>query len=790
MLRADKHIAALLLSLQAFLTPVTARASGYQPTARDTRAPVPVTSPSAVDTQAYEKLYEAGGLSYYYREDRDIIAVVDARGPEPYRWTTGADIPLPAETDAQAEGLTDAERALSDLYKENRMNAVFIDQARSLLQLEILDEADNITVYASASAQADTRLRRMSRDGSAYLYTMSVPQMDITVEMTIAFSDRGIRLAVRDEDITGTGKARLAALIIAQYLGASGGERLYYNADSGRFDRAVRNACRPGYSLVPDGCGALIRFGEKSVPLTRYQGSVFGEDRTQAEQYFSNETGSIPPLEPLMPVFGVCHGEGYNAFVAYAQSGCEYMQIIHVPDHNITYYDRVYPRFVYNKLYYQAYNRKGDGYYAPLDEPNRFDLSICYEFLAGNGADGGYRADYTGMARAYRDRLIETGALTPRSAQADIPLRADIVMCDAEKNLFGLSNVVMTDLDGADRILSAILAQGVRVNAGLLGFSDGGITASDIQNPRFVPAIGAEDAFHGLIARYAAMGTDVSLTDNYAVMNKARAPMDAAVKHLSGQYVTAFLQTDTVKPITQTYLLRAEPAVRALKAMGLRTPDMPSVGVDGLGYTLSSEFVRGGADVSVSDNLNLIREAFAALSGERLVNAVRPNAYLWPYVSRFLDTPVFTSRYIIETDTVPFLQMVLNGCMELYAPYANFSFFSDADVLRMIDYNVYPAFLLTDRPSYLLSQTCSSGFFSTEFSQFEDILVDIYKRMNDILGRVQGSGWIGREVPEDGVAVNLYENGLRIVINYRDTETVYEGRTIQPLSAVVWEAGP
>ena len=51
--------------------------------------------------------------------------------------------------------------------------------------------------------------------------------------------------------------------------------------------------------------------------------------------------------------------------------------------------------------------------------------------------------------------------------------------------------------------------------------------------------------------------------------------------------------------------------------------------------------------------------------------------------------------------------MVLNGTMEVYAPYANFSFYAQTDMLRMIDYNISPSFVLTQKPSYLLGSTTS-----------------------------------------------------------------------------------
>lgn len=160
------------------------------------------------------------------------------------------------------------------------------------------------------------------------------------------------------------------------------------------------------------------------------------------------------------------------------------------------------------------------------------------------------------------------------------------------------------------------------------------------------------------------------------------------------------------------------------------------------------------------------------------VNGVRPNLYLWSYIHRYLQAPMFTSQYLIETDTIPFLQMVLQGTMEVYATYANFSFYTDADVLRMIDYNVYPSFMLTHDPAYELISTNSSNFYSTEFSLYQDRIVSIYDEMNRAYINVLNATWIDRQVYLPGVIVNTYSNGVKIVINYTDSLISYQGNSV------------
>ena len=145
--------------------------------------------------------------------------------------------------------------------------------------------------------------------------------------------------------------------------------------------------------------------------------------------------------------------------------------------------------------------------------------------------------------------------------------------------------------------------------------------------------------------------------------------------------------------------------------------------------------------------------------------------YLWKYTDRYLSMPVGTSQYVFETDTVPFLQLVLHGTMEMYAPYSNFSFYAQSDILKMIDYNMSPSFILSKEPSWYLADTVSSDLYSTEFAQYEELIQRIYGSVNEVLSQTAGYAWTDRTVLADGVIRNTYQKGqdvMYVLINYTD----------------------
>jgi hypothetical protein len=210
-----------------------------------------------------------------------------------------------------------------------------------------------------------------------------------------------------------------------------------------------------------------------------------------------------------------------------------------------------------------------------------------------------------------------------------------------------------------------------------------------------------------------------------------------------------------------------------------------NIGIDGVTSRLTSHY--GSSPMNAGEAITLLRETIKGL--DMTVNSYTPNMYLWDLTDRFINTPLLPTQYIIETDTVPFLQMILNGTMELYGPYANFSFYTRRDILHMIDYNVYPSFVLTEQPAYLLSDTNSSGFYSTSYDLYRNIIIEMYNEMAAVYARIHGQAWVGRDVLCSGVILNTYSGGTRVLINYTENPFTFEEHVAGPLSVAIWEGG-
>ncbi|MBU1020873.1 MAG: hypothetical protein KJ847_06610, partial [Firmicutes bacterium] len=704
----------LILSLS--LTSFFVAKAFYVPTGRDTLLPPDSVTYDIAEPTEMELLFETENFKYYYRESRDTFAIYDVRNN--YTWKTGLDLEYAKDIDDDCDDMMDRFDANDPLDvvtdemllgacrdKEVKLNTTYTGFANSLITIEYFDQAKNIKRISSASYEDVTsKLMTVNGDESHRRLDVDFRSLDIEISVHIYFDNDGLRYEIRDEEITGDGISALAAIIVSPFIGASGGAYETFSLEEMDYlDDEVMKYAIPGYSFVPDGSGTLIRYNNNSVKLSSFEGTIYGTNPAQDIYYGNVSTSYVPFKTASMPVFGMAHGNLQAAFVAFATSGDEYMQIVSMPEENLTYYNFTYPRFEYNKQYFQVYNKNGDGYFTNYEDRNHFDVDMRYNFLAGDGTDG-YSADYVGMALSYRDYLLENGILHElTTSHNEIPIRLDFFMSDSEKGIAGYINQVTTSYSGVQSVLDDIVKTGItNINSGLLGWNDGGVTLGDPSDTDFTRDIGSKSQFESLLQEFKNQGIDISFSQNYYVINEEMMTLRTnAAKHTS----TWYTRTDIFDiPISMLYYARP---VRSAEWLKDQTNTFANMGVEsftvtGITNNLTSDYT---TDLSREEAKAVIRDAFASLDESKLINAYQPNMYLWEYVDRYLNTPVYGTQYLVETDTVPFLQLVLYNTMELYAPYSNFSFYTDSDILRMIDYNIYPSFVLTYEPAYLLSDT-------------------------------------------------------------------------------------
>lgn len=832
-------ITVFVVSILCVLSLGVAVGAAFLNTNRDTRpAPDKVTSDLEV-TSAYQLLCQVGDYKYYFRDDRDIIAVENTKTG--YVWKTGIDTPLPSQIeeafdivkDAKEEGnnediidyadeldlegsnaqkIKQVEEIANSPIDSSFQNDQFAAYANSLLTVEYFTGSGKsmktTRVSSAAEDDSDGTSGLQVEDEANHIYKLEckfdLDDKELGMNVYITFGEEGkINYSVPYKEITGDGIGQVKQVLVTPFLGASGGALKYFDNKEEDWVKVKAKKVTPGYALIPDGSGALIRFQDNKAKFTPYEGAVYNADPSKQLTYQSVADDVVPVKDPTMPVFGISQGDGTQAaFLAYADKGDEYMTLNAVPastDDGEIRYTYAYAAFTYNSEFYQVINQAGESYRKIQDDPNTFDIDLTYQFLNGDGSDGTPSADYVGMAKAYRQHLIDEKVLTEVDQQGnEIPIRIDFLMSDSKKGVFSTQEVAVTSAGDVDDILATLMGKGIKnINTGLIGWQSGGETLSKPNSTSISSSVGSKSEFKDLMDKYAKQGVDISFSREFTTINEDMLGYYGnAAKHLNTKYLEVDQSTVLPKNVPVAEFGYALPEKTASWITDLYE-DMgdcsKSFTIDGASNVLVSSYDSDGVESTVTDAITYYQKALDDMKkNDTKVNLVSPNKYLWKYTDRYLQSAVGTSQYVYETDTVPFLQMVLHGTMEVYAPYANFSFYSAADQLRMIDYNLNPSFVLTKQPSYLLSATKSSDYYSTEFEQYEDLVHDIYTTVNEPLSQVIGYNWTGRKVIADGVIANTYEkdgNIKTIIINYTNDNVTVGSSKVAKLSAQVVEGG-
>jgi hypothetical protein len=186
-------------------------------------------------------------------------------------------------------------------------------------------------------------------------------------------------------------------------------------------------------------------------------------------------------------------------------------------------------------------------------------------------------------------------------------------------------------------------------------------------------------------------------------------------------------------------------------------------------------------------NPTVDRQAMANEIGEQLrglkeagynVTTKGANAYALPYLSKVTDVPVVSSGSDTTDMSVPFLQMVLSGNVDYYAPAINLSGDTKTALLRAISSGSGLSYVLTAQNGEKITGSDQSNLYSTSYDYWKEDLVkqivDAQKRLSAVAGRKI----VGYEQLAQGVYITVYDNGTEVVVNYNDKPFTYNGITV------------
>ena len=522
---------------------------------------------------------------------------------------------------------------------------------------------------------------------------------------------------------------------------------------------SAREDVNPGYFVIPDGVGALVRTNQ------RY-------DKTYQSDYYGSDLGylrtSVADLS--LPIYAIMHQVNGFGFYHETLSGAEHATLLANFWGRNTRYNRMTNRYNLRRIYRSIINRAGDGRDVMPSEMISEPYHGKYQVLLGD------QANYVGVARAYQESLREREAL--RSLEpTKTPVQLAFMIHEQEPTFFGTSRITMTSMDAAMRIKNELVEEGIQDQVVVLkGWSGDGLSYRQpysMNHPN-------RNGLNQLIASTQDQGNPIYLEQDYLVSSElaSRVSFNRDVaRNYSKLKMSYRLNRLDNQPIDEYYLYPE--VARAMFARDLGA--IESLGVSGLalphlGKTLFSYY--DDARYGRSDTLAIVTAMAADLPGSAMH---RPSAYMFPYLNHYLDMPITNSQLDLFTDLVPLVPMVLKGYIPTFTPYLNFNALGKERLLQMIDFGVNPSYLLTEQPSSNLRFTYSNRYFTTAYDDFKSDITNVYPFIAGALDHVLGARVTNRTMLATGVSLVTYDNGVSLVINYRSTAFTHEQMTIPGL---------
>lgn len=466
------------------------------------------------------------------------------------------------------------------------------------------------------------------------------------------------------------------------------------------------NSDDDGYFVIPDGCGALIRFSGKK---NSYSQRVYGDNISLVPDKKTADKKQI-----YLPCYGTV--KNGNAFLAVASKGdsnvfinadtgdintCNFSFVIRDTD-NFSMTDS-------DITVFESGNIQCD------------DIEIRYYPIEE------YNAGYSDIARKYREYIMETYNLSPMSENHDIPLYVNLYGgVEKETSVLGIpadKKISLTGYSQAVDILENLSQNDVKnIVLSYYNWTDLQICSKIDTKAEFSDTLGNENDFQKLID-YSENTEIYPVIDNLKFSDKKFSDMTVRI---SGSYsrIAEYSPAYGIMDTSGDFLSLLSP-----KRFGKVYSELAeNYSFDGISLGELSVSLYGDYSkekVSRFDAVNFVCESCEVL--DKKILAYGANAYMFPYVSHIAGVPVESSHFDIFDEDIPFYQMIIHGLISYSSEPLNSMPDTDDYIRKSIAYGSYLLFdFIYENPS-VLQGTDLEKYYYADYSGWSDKAVSAYK---------------------------------------------------------------
>ncbi|MGM9665742.1 MAG: DUF5696 domain-containing protein [Eubacteriales bacterium] len=633
-----------------------------------------------------------------------------------------------------------------------------------------------------------------------------IPQFDITIDYTV--TNDGFTVDIDASKISyDMSKYYITSMVVLPFFSAA--------------DRTDT-----GYNFIPDGSGAIVRFEDvvAKSSLDSIVGTVYGND-------FAYYNVSAKNMEQyVFPVFGLSNTTDKKGFFAIIEDGDAMSNVVSA---HSSLYHSAYATF--NLLATDTYDL-ADSFSSGVTDSKeitvraediyrgncriRYSMLTAKEKAEANSISSYYDTSYIGMAKYYRDYLISKGAISKFTSVGDKSKVFFEVFgsCQAEEKFLTFPitvNKELTTFEDVKTIHKELSDAGIgNMSFILTGFANGGLNSYYPTSIKWQKVLGGKAGFTDLLSYASENGIEIApnIDFTYTKTSKFKAFSGFSLKKngaqtLDGRYTTRrnydpalqlFVRTGGIAISSGSYQYAYDKFYSSISEYS----DLKFLAVRTLASDVNSDFDKDDIYLRQASLENTV-EMLKKLTGENGNNAYnligdKGNAYALAYFKSLLNVSLESSRVLTESESVPFIGIVLHGSVNFAGNAINMEGDERYAFLKCLENgsSLYYTIAMQNVEALKFNYTYSK-YYSVKYETWKDKIIETYNEYNAVMSSKQNQYITEHEFlntkygfdvkrSEDGKALDNsrivrveYENGEGFILNYNsyDVTVVYEGTT-------------
>lgn len=592
-------------------------------------------------------------------------------------------------------------------------------------------------------------------------------QVEITVEYTVENGEFNVRIPAAGVSVPDS--ISVTELSLLPFFAAAG------TSDS-------------GYMILPDGSGALINLNNGRVNTQMLSLPVYGRDST-----LSKSENNISEATACMPIYGMVKNN--SAYLAVIEGGDTCAELRARVSGMATDYNQVYPCFnilVMDPMVIKT-NKGPMSTNVYAEEYFNGDIQLRFTFF------GEQEADYSALARSYREYLIENGTLSEKAdsvSRLNIGLTGKITV---EKSIAGIgyeAQETVTSFSQAREIVKALKKLGVHdIGITYSSWYGGGLAAALPNNASPAAGMGSQKALAALAEdigkeNLSLAASPFKIWQGYPVIN----PLKYANRLITNKVDKDYrynISTNLPEKSGASYFMLDARYVDSLSQKfinGVKRLGLNSVALCDMGSTLSSNFEKGNQQ-SREQAKALTVKALQNAAKENSITLTAPNIYAVGFADTVLSLPTASSGNNLTNSSIPFMQMVLSGCVNYTVPSVNGLGTPQENILKAVETGselYFDWIYASDEDVAALEGVEPTLMFSQNYENWVELAAEKYLDIKARIGGVATGAIIGHRELASGVYRTDWENG-GVIVNYTDKDISIEGLTVPAKDFIVTE---